>query len=171
MPANLHADITEWHLIRHLDKRHIINFLQSIVSQEATSNREAINRLMTLISEQQVYDILKKIELTKIQLSESEIAMIKHRFHNIDINKRITRKEFESAIISRKREIEKCVRETLKKAQLGPKDIDVVIRVGGSSNNQFTNSLLSKIFDRVESPDIFTSVVAGLSIAANEVFC
>lgn len=170
MPSHVHSDITEWHLLQYMDQRSLFEFLNHVASDRHATDKDAIKRLITLISDQQVFGVLQNIESAKIQLSESNMASVNHHFGNIDIEMPITRKQFETAVSFRKREIRECVNETLDSAQLKAKDIDVVIRVGGSSNNPFTESLLLENFDRVEKTEAFTSVVAGLSLVANEIF-
>jgi len=169
MPAYIHHDITEWHLLEHEGKRNTYNFLRQIASDPYCSDRDAAQRLITLVRDQQVYSVLRSIEAAKIRLSSTNETRINHDYENIQIDEPLTRREFESIIRPRLESIQSCVDECLKFAQVKPDDIDVVLKVGGSSNNSFVDEMLRKIFPgQIRGTDVFTSVVSGLAVAADD---
>ena len=64
-------------------------------------------------------------------------------------------------------EIDDLITEVLEISELGPEDIDVVIRTGGSSQIAAVRRMLDRRFpDKVIEHDPFTSVAAGLAIAS-----
>jgi len=169
MPAHIFNEVPEWHLIDQLRKRDMFGFLREVTAN--CTDPEAINRLTTLIQDQQVFAVLQTIERGKIALSASDEANIKYEFKDIHLNDSISRREFESMVSSRGTDIQKCIDECLIKAQLRADQIDAVLKVGGSSNNKFIDKILAANFQtQIENDDVFTSVVAGLSIAASEIF-
>jgi len=170
LPHHIFDNITDWHLLNFRDKDKLLDFLKDVAIQTSSDESDSIKRLITLIAEQQIFALLKSIETAKIKLSDEDKANIVHKFQNIIVDTQISREEYEAAVCSRESEIKECVEETLKQAEAVPKDIDVVISVGGSSRNQFVESFLSKTFGKIVKPDAFTSVVAGLSIAAKDIY-
>jgi len=169
MPAHIFNEIPEWHLIDQLRKSDMFGYLREVANN--CTDPEAIKRLTTLIEDQQVFAVLQSIERGKIALSSLEKVNIKYGFKNIHINDTITRAEFEGMVASRRTQIQKCIEECLAKAQLRGDQVDAVLKVGGSSNNRFIDSILAKNFQtKIEDDNVFTSVVAGLSIAASEIF-
>jgi len=167
MPAHFYHNITEWHLQEHREKNRTFEFLRSIANDSNCSDREAVSRLITLVEDQQVYSILRKIEFVKTQLSANGTRQIRHNHRNIHIDELLSRKRFEAIVRSRIALIQECVDDCLKKAQISPQEIDVVLKVGGSSNNFFVDEMLRRIFPgHIRGTDVFTSVVSGLAVAA-----
>lgn len=169
MPSYIYADLPEWHLADQLRKIEVMEFLRQISVD--SDDTEAVKRLITLIQDQQVFAVLQSIEKGKIGLSSSRTSQIVYDYKNVQIDDSVTSMEFEGMIGSRKSQIQKCINECLLKAGLKAENVDAVLKVGGSSNNPFIDRLLSENFEtKIEDDNIFTSVVAGLSIAASEIF-
>jgi hypothetical chaperone protein len=169
MPFHIFNDIAEWHLIDQFRKIEMFRFLREV--SVSGTDPDAIDRLITLIQDQQVFSILQNIEKGKIRLSESEKTTIEYLYKNICIEDFVTEREYQRLVIGRKSEIKKCIDECLRLANLKPEQIEAVLKVGGSSSNNFVDNILNDIFKpEVESDNVFTSVVAGLSIAASEIF-
>lgn len=169
MPVHIFNEIPEWHLIDQLRKSEMFGFLRE-VTRDCT-DPEAIKRLTTLIQEQQVFAILQSVEQAKIALASYNSTRVKYDFKDIHINDPITRKEFENMVANRRTDIQTCIEECLNRAQLKPEEVDAVLKVGGSSNNRFIDNILKSNFQtKIEDDNVFTSVVAGLSIAASEFF-
>lgn len=166
MPAHIHQDILDWHLMQHRQKETLINYLE----QGGASDTEAVQRLVTLVSNQQVFSLLQNIESAKIQVSNRGVSIIKHQFGNINIETKLDRVRLREVVVMRKKEILGCVTETLKRGQVKAEEIDIVVKVGGSSNISFVRDILIEIFNQVEDYDSFTSIVSGLSLAANKLF-
>src|SRR5262249_23529009 len=80
----------------------------------------------------------------------------------------LARAEFERLIGPESRAIAVCVDQTLHDAGARPADIDVALRTGGSSRIPRFLRLLAERFGeaRLHAMDTFTSVGAGLGIAA-----
>lgn len=166
MPAHIFTEISEWHLVDQLRKSDIFGFLREVVRD--CTDPEAIKRLATLIQDQQVFAILQSIEQAKIALASYNSTKVKYDFKDIHINDSVTRKEFESMIANRRTDIQRCIDECLNRAQLDTQQVDAILKVGGSSNNRFIDEILKSNFQtKIEDDNVFTSVVAGLSIASS----
>jgi hypothetical protein len=93
MPAYLYHDITEWHLQKYEGKNKTFGFLRGVANEPNCSDREAVSRLITLVEDQQIYSILKRIESAKIQLSANGTGRIRGNHKNINIDKPLSRKK------------------------------------------------------------------------------
>ncbi len=171
MPYNIFDDITEWHLMQPEKEKQILETLRLIVSDPDCSDRNAVLRLMALVENQGVFALLQNIEQAKIGVNVKGHGQIKYNEGCIDICHLLTIEEYHRSITVRLPKVEDCIMECLKRAQIKPDEIDIILKTGGSSNNLFVDQLLAKIFNKkIQSSDIFTSVVAGLSIAANNLY-
>jgi hypothetical chaperone protein len=170
MPARIKHEITEWHLLEPRRDRGEYDFLRRVAVDRHCSNTEAVRRLITLVEDQQVYSILRSIEGAKIQLSSDSQGRIQHNYKNIDIDEPLTKEEFERIILPRIDSIQSCIDKCLTAAQVEPDDIDVALKVGGSSNNLFVDKMLAGTFSgEIQRTDVFTSVTSGLAVAANDI--
>ena len=78
--------------------------------------------------------------------------------------------EFERLIRAELETVARCVDRALAAAVLRPAEIDPVLRVGGSSRIPCYIDLLAERFgsEKLQEMDVFTSVAAGLAIAAQD---
>ena len=118
----------------------------------------------------QAFNFWSAIEGAKKQLSLSDWTRLTFRQGAIDVDVRISKSEFEELIDPEIRRVRLCIESALDQASLSPRDIDVVIRTGGSSLLPLFNDMLGDLFGaaRVERRPTFTSVAAGLAQVAAE---
>ena len=84
----------------------------------------------------------------------------------IDIEAALSRREFEDVVNDSLVKVEEAVLETIRRADIAAKDVDIVLRTGGSSLIPAVQRMLNQHFrDRVVNHDPFTSVAEGLAIA------
>ena len=88
----------------------------------------------------------------------------------MDFTHSLSRFEFECLIGPDARAIAACIDRALSAAAVAPGQIDVVLRTGGSSRIPRFVRLLAERFgpERIQAIDAFTSVGAGLAVAAWE---
>ena len=85
----------------------------------------------------------------------------------IDVDVVMQRAEFEALIARPLSQVAQAVDSTLEAAGLDARDIDIVLRTGGSSLVPAVKRLLDERFPgKVVAHDPFTSVAAGLAIAS-----
>lgn len=169
IPRHFYLDIADWHLIDHTGKMRKLAALRSILHSHC-SDLTGIRNLLAMIEKQQVFGVLQAIETAKIELSKQEKSRITYQQERIDFDIPITRLQLEKIVAPRVKEMDNCVSECLRLAQLQDHQVDAVIKVGGSSNNTFVDRFLARRFTNVVQGDVFNSVVAGLALAANELF-
>jgi hypothetical chaperone protein len=121
-------------------------------------------RLRDLIQNNLSYLVFQAIKDFKAALSASDEAVLD--IPEIDVEIRLKRTEFELIIADLLERVAAGVEDTLALSRLRPRDVDVVLRTGGSSLIPAVKRILDERFpDRVVEHDPFTSVAAGLAIA------
>lgn len=165
LPGHIITALQSWYGIPNLNNPNDIGFLTSDARYK-NSDISAIDRLLHLIQKNLGFEIYEAIEIAKKQLTNNPSSKIYFKDGPIDINVEITREEFENIIEHRVESVKKCVEKTLKKANLEPEQIDVIVRTGGSSLIPVFENMLNDIFgkEKVTEFDPFTSVAAGLPI-------
>ena len=126
--------------------------------------RFKFRRLRDLIQQNYSYRVFQAIRALKAELSGTEEAVLD--IPEIDVELRVTRKEFETLIADLLAEFERAVDDTLSRAGLGLSKIDIVLGTGGSSLIPAVRRILDSRFPgRVVEHDPFTGVASGLAIA------
>lgn len=128
---------------------------------------EKFARLYELIKRNYSYLVFQTLKDVKATLSSHETATID--IPELDIEIQVTRAEFENIIAELLEQFSAAIDKTLARAGLSNADIGVVLRTGGSSLIPAVRNILEERFgNRVVEHDPFTSVAAGLAIAAYE---
>ena len=165
MPYNIITALQSWYGIPNLNTPETIGFLEGN-AQHNSSDPKAIDRLLHLIHKNLGFEIYEAIESAKKELTTKDDSTITFSDGPIYINEKITRSEFEEIISPRVESVKNCVIRTLKKAEVEPDEIGVVVRTGGSSLIPIYEKMLNDLFgkERVTEFDPFTSIAAGLSL-------
>lgn len=165
LPGHIITGLRSWFGIPNLNNPDDINFLTGEVKYK-NSDPEAIERLLHLIQKNLGFEMYEAIEVAKKELTSKDTTRIVFKDFPIDIDVEITRQEFEKIIAPRVEKVRETVTRTLKKANVSPEEIDVVVRTGGSSLIPVVENMLIDLFgkDKVVEFDPFTSVAAGLAL-------
>lgn len=125
---------------------------------------EKFRRLRELIKQNLSYVVFQAIKDFKAELSDHEEAVLD--ISEIDVEVRMSRREFEVLIADLLSQVEQALDETLELAGMRAADMDIVLCTGGSSLIPAVRRILEDRFgSRVVEHDPFTSVAAGLAIA------
>ncbi len=165
MPNHIIDDLRSWYGIPNLNNQRDIEFLTGDIRYQ-NSDPLAVERLLHLVQKNLGFEMYEAIEVAKKALTKNEEAKIEFSDGPIELSVPITKSEFEQIISPRVEEVRKTVLQTLESAGLEPKQIEVVVRTGGSSLVPVFENMLTDIFgsDRVVEFDPFTSVAAGLAL-------
>lgn len=143
------------------DNRELIR----IGMQAGGDSAARLRRLFALIDGNHAYRVFQAIERAKLTLSHADRASID--VPELALSLPLARSEFERIISGLLEEIEEGIQRTLALAGLEPAQVDTVVRTGGSSQIPAVVRLLEHTFgDRVVEHGVFTSIAAGLAIAA-----
>ena len=170
MPSPITFKLINWHLIPQLRTNSVREALRHI--KMTADDPAAIGHLEDLIENNNGFLLFQAIEMAKIELSSYEKSMIFFREQGLEIKEPVTRKEFEAAINSHTAKIAACIDETMAKAGLTPRDIDVVFTTGGTSHIPCIKDLFVQRFGqgKMQHKETFTSVAYGLGLSASMFF-
>ncbi len=166
LPAVLLERLNDWQSILEL---HTPKILQVIDEAVRTGDKpQELQALRALVRENYGLLLYEAAERGKRELSSAPEATIAMHQGVINFDHRLPRFEFERLIGPEARAIAACTDRVVQAAGLEPEQIDVVLRTGGSSRIPKFVRLLSERFtaERLREQDPFTSVGAGLAIAA-----
>lgn len=135
------------------------------------TDKAAIERLFTLIDDQQIFSLFEAIEKTKRELSGSEQAKFAFHYPSLEITDRFTRGEFTQWAENVKAKIFAALDECLKQARISAGDVDLVCMTGGSAQVPLIREALERKFGRekLQTQSHFHSVLSGLIESAASV--
>jgi hypothetical chaperone protein len=121
-------------------------------------------RLYQLITQNLSFELFQAVKKAKERLSVEPVVRID--IPEIDIDITLERARFEAMIAGPLATFDQAVQKVLDDAGLGPTDVDVVLRTGGSALiPAFTGILERRFAGRVVQYDPFTGVASGLAVA------
>ena len=145
------------------------NTLESLRRIARSAEQPArIHSLIRLITSHYGLRLFEIAEAAKRHLSTDYQATLQLDEDGLAFDERLSRREFERLIRPDLRQISARLDEVLAAAGLRPRDIDAVLRTGGSAQIPCFVALLEERFGatKVRSMDTFSSVTAGLAIIA-----
>ncbi len=169
VPYYVYEELPDWQIrTQSMSNGEVIKDFRTIKNDEYCSDKDAINRLMSLIEYQQVPAVLNSIEIAKIDLSSTEKASIEYKSQTLQFEQEIDRMKYSNIVQSRMDEIKACIDECLALAGISKQKIDIALKVGGSSKNNFIDTILQTYFANIEDATELTTVAAGLGLIASE---
>lgn len=168
MPAYLYEELGEWQALLLLNRPHVRQFLAEV---EGTADHpEQVAALHSLIRNNYGLLMFDQVEQAKIALSSQEQTTIQLFGESLAIVEPLSRPEFEQLIGHEAGQIAACLDDTLARSGLEAEQIDTVVRTGGSSLIPLFQHMLEQTFgpDKVQPLDEFSSVTAGLAVAAQQ---
>lgn len=128
------------------------------------SGADKFRRLRDLVEQNYGYVVFQALKEAKARLSSHDETVLD--IPEIDVEITITRAEFENMIADLLERVRESIVKVLELARIGARDVDVVVRTGGSSLIPAVMRIIEDHFPgRVVEHDPFTSVAAGLAIA------
>lgn len=166
LPIHYFRSICSWKAMNFFKARKIQNDLAFY--HQATRFHPALERLITLVTENLGYGLFRAIELAKMELSHQNNAQIQFQQLNILIQELLTLEEFNQIIAKDTQKINQHFIQFLRKNRLRPQHIDGVFITGGSSLVKAIQDIFFAKFEasKIHSGDTFNSVVNGLAYSA-----
>ncbi len=168
LPAYILDLLDNWQTMPELSRTAMMKTMDEYRALGADAT--AIAALKTLATRNVGFKLFREIEQTKKQLSANLFDPLDFDFENIAIHESISREQFEALIYHEIERVEQGIMQTLNIAEIDPTKIDIVLRTGGTSAVPVFTGLLARIFGegKLAEMDLFTSVVGGLAVIANE---
>jgi hypothetical chaperone protein len=164
-PFDIFADrLLNWSLAFELNRPELCELMGQAMRESADARRK-LTRLYELVTRNQAYLVVQAIERAKVELSSRAATTIE--VEDLDLDVPLSRSELETLLEPGLARIERCIDELLERAGITAEAVDVVVRTGGSSHIPIVIERLDARFPgRVVAHDAFTSIAAGLAIAA-----
>src|SRR5262249_30322545 len=123
-----------------------------------------------LIREDLGYELHRSVQRVKCELSEQPEARFRFSDGVIEIEAKVTRREFEEWIGEGMAQIEECVGYLMQDSRVARQDVDMVLLTGRSSFVAAVRRIFEGRFGaaRIRSGNEFTSVARGLALKAAE---
>jgi hypothetical chaperone protein len=168
MPAFILEHLADWQSIAELNKPGRWELVEQTV--QAGDRQRELRALRALVQKNYGLLLYTEVEQAKRRLSSDMLTTVGLDLEELRFQHELARAEFERLIGPESRAIAICVDQTLHDAGARPEDIDVAVRTGGSSRIPRFVRLLAQRFgaERLHAMDSFTSVGAGLGVAAWE---
>lgn len=161
----IHA-IPDWMALPELGTPINKNILEKAI--QAGISPVQMKALQGLIYNDLAFTFYNRVEAGKIALSNDGATIITLEDKDIALWDLYTRHQFETDIYHYLVDVENVLLDTIAKSGLDVKEIDAVVKTGGSSSIPLFTGMLERIFgkEKVKQSNSFTSVVAGLAIKA-----
>ncbi|OGU13436.1 MAG: molecular chaperone [Geobacteraceae bacterium GWC2_53_11] len=162
VPKSIVYTLCQWHRIPLLRARATREHIRVI--KGTTDNRQAIEHLENIISDNYGFFLFQAIEKAKCELSGRDQTQISFIERDLTINEELGKGEFETLNADNFRQIAGCIDEVVARSGLSPAQIDTVFLTGGTSRIPHIQALFAERFgwNKLENRDAFTSVVHGL---------
>ena len=151
--------------IVHLKEPATYEFIREVKKGALTDeNKKAIERLMVLIDDQQIFSFFESIEGTKRKLSDQEEAKFEFNYPSLEIVEEFSRRDFERYAGETQNKIFHSLDNCLNQAGINPEQVDLVCMTGGSAQVPLIRAALEKRFGRekLATQAHFHSVLSGL---------
>ncbi|NTW02623.1 MAG: Hsp70 family protein [Oscillochloris sp.] len=167
-PTHVLEHLSEWQTISDMTQPKYLNIIDEAVA--IGDRKKELKALRSLVRQNYGLPMYEAIERAKVRLSDAEKTVLGMHVGEIDFDETIPRWDFERLIGPDVRAVEACIERALEAGGLTPKDIDVVLRTGGSSRiPRFVKMLADKFgVDKLQEMDVFTGVASGMAVAAYE---
>jgi hypothetical chaperone protein len=168
MPYDVVDSLHNWQTMPELSRPQYLELFDTLRRNHPYP--EKINALQTLVSKNVGFSLFREVERVKRELTTNDSSELHFVYNDINIQEQITRHKFEAWIRPELREVENGIQQVIADAGLQPRDIEVVLRTGGSSLVPAFVELLTGIFSagKLSEMDPLISVVGGLGIIAHQ---
>jgi hypothetical chaperone protein len=151
--------------IAHLKEPATYEFIREVRKGALSADhKSAIDRLMTLIEDQQIFSFFERIESTKRALSDAGEAKFVFDYPGLEVRENFTRAEFTDWAGDALGRIFSALDECLKQAGVSSAQVDLVCMTGGSAKVPLIREALEKRFGaaKMQTQSVFHSVLSGL---------
>ncbi len=155
--------------IVHLKEKDTYEFIREVRKCALSGkDKDGIDRLFTLIEDQQIFPFFEEIEKTKRALSNNEEATFDFDYPDLEIVEKFTKTQFVDWSQETKNKIFAALDECLLAAGLKPEQVDLVCLTGGTAQVPFIKKEFKNRFgkEKLQAQSQFHSVLSGLTESA-----
>lgn len=164
IPLWIYANFSSWHQLSMMNNRqtlrHITDILRTAVDQEAFEG------LVHVIRNEEGFTLFQAVSRVKQTLTAQDAAKLNFKAGPIEIDRTVTRSEFEQWIADDLSRIEAVADEAVRTAGVAPSSLTRVFMTGGTALVPAVRQLFAKKFgaDKLVGGDEFSSVAQGLAL-------
>lgn len=168
VPNGYFSKFSRWNELSIMRHSRDYRELQQLVRSCLDPDR--IRAFLAFLDADAGYAMYRAVSEAKMQLSHADEANFSFHVAGVDIERTITRADFEKWIAPELADIGACVDRALSEAQLKEADIDRVFLTGGTSFVPAVRSLFERRFGatKIETGDQLVSIAYGLALIAGE---
>ncbi|MEK2646701.1 Hsp70 family protein [Bdellovibrio sp. BCCA] len=155
--------------IVHLKEKDTYEFIREVKKCSLTKkDADAVERLFTLIEDQQIFPFFEHIEKTKRALSMADQTQFEFDYPGLEITEPFSISQFVGWAEATKEKIFAALDECLKSAGISSEKVDLVCLTGGTAKVPFIQKELEKRFgaNKLQTQAHFHSVLSGLTESA-----
>jgi hypothetical chaperone protein len=169
IPPYIFESLADWQEVLSLNSPENLKVLNEILQEAVEKNK--LQALIEVVTSNYALMLFDAVERAKIRLSSSSQTTLTAHLGQLALEEKLTRVHLERVIDPEYRAIHKRLQDTLAHSGLEPKDIDRVLRTGGSSQIPIFVRLLEDMFgaDKVLEINTFGSVTSGLAVIGHEI--
>jgi hypothetical chaperone protein len=127
-----------------------------------------LGRFTTLVTDAVGYQFYEAVEAAKVELSSNDLTQLSFPYPGIDLDRQVSRDEFDTAVNGRVEQILAALAETLTSAGLAPNQIEIACLTGGTSMVPVLETALRTHLPAAQVVRLRShhSVVQGLAVCA-----
>lgn len=169
MPGSVMERLNKPAHIVHLKEKETYEFIREV--RKCTlkdEDKSKIDRLFTLIEDQQIFPFFEEIEKTKKTLSGKPTSKFNFRYPDLETTEVFSDVEFQSWAADFKIQIFAALDRCFQQADLAYDKIDHVFLTGGTAHVPFIQNEFKNKFgtDKLQSKNFFHSILSGLTESA-----
>lgn len=156
--------------IVHLREKETYEFIREVKKCSVTEkDKVAIDRLFTLMEDQQIFPFFETIEKTKRELSSQATSNFRFDYPSLEIYETFSQSQFVEWSQETRDKIFEALDRCLSSAGVSAEKVDLVCLTGGTAKVGFIRQELERRFgrERLQTQAHFHSVISGLIESAN----
>jgi len=170
LPTAPYYDLSTWHRINRLYAAKPLRDLKS--TRKEAEEPERVDKMIAVVEERLGHRLIGEVEAGKIALSDEPEFDFRFRAEDEIIATRMTAQDLSRLIGEAVERIGAASLETLRRAGVGPKDVDSLILTGGSTQVPAILHRFGTLFPKAQviRTDVLGSVGLGLAVEAGRRF-
>ena len=165
-PNWVYFKLERWHHLSFLKSAETLNMLKGVAARSLEPKK--IRALLYLIQHDLGYQLHQAVQRAKVAISQEDRTRLQFCDGDTEVDRELSRGDFESWITEELQAIEDRVDALLSKTGTLPAEIDAVFLTGGSSFVPAVRGTFASRFgqDKIRTGGEFTSVARGLALRA-----
>lgn len=164
IPLWIYANFSSWHQLSMMNNRQTLRQITHIL--RTAVDPEAFDGLVHVIRNEEGFSLFQAVSQVKQALTTADAAQLRFKAGPVEIDRRISRGEFERWIAEDLSSVERTADAALSAAGVLPSDITRVFMTGGSALVPAVRALFARKFgtEKLVGGEEFSSVAQGLAL-------